>query len=180
MAKKKKAQSNNSSTASVATEIPATKNSATSDNKNEPGKFTKAINELKESQDFMSNKYDELLAEVKKLKDMNNEQKREISALTTKCEKLSSEMEKLKTTVNTHEQAKIHNNVVIRGINPAENANTAVMNIAQLAGVEITNDDVTAKQVHNRSKASCILATFKSVEKKTRLHQIKQEETHIV
>lgn len=124
-------------------------------------------NEVKESQNFLSNKYDGLLTELKKLTEINNRQKQEISALTSKCKKLSTDVENLKATVNAHEQKKILNNVVIRGINADENATAAVLNIAQLVNVDISVGDIEyARQISNRNKATSNLVAFKSREKK--------------
>lgn len=123
--------------------------------------------ELVKSQQFLSNCFEEMKTQMNSYFDENNKLKTELSSLTKKHSILSAEVNGLKAKFNAEEQKNLNSNVLIRGINADEDALTVVKNVAELANVEIKQGDVvSARQIHSKTKESCVMVQFAGDTKK--------------
>lgn len=130
-------------------------------------KVMKQHQELFESQKFISMQYDELIKELKKCVEANNNLKKELSAVSRKCIELNDVISLLKLKQNRHDQDKLNNNVIIRGIKENEDAGAALRKIAAISEVALLQGDVTSvRQQQYNNKCPVITAQFNCKEKK--------------
>lgn len=133
-------------------------------------KLAKNFNELAQSQQFISAKYDEIIKEMKEQKrsiEQINTLRLELAAAHKKCSELNTVVEMLSTKQNSHEQVNLNSNALVRGISVEDDAISAVKKIAQIVEVPIEESDLVSvqRQTYN-NKESAIIAKFKSMEKR--------------
>lgn len=133
-------------------------------------KLTRNFNDLAQSQNFISAKYDEMLSELKEYKksaEQTNALRLELAAAIKKCSALSDEIQLLKEKQNTSEQANLNTNVLVRGISAGDDADAAVKKIAHIVDVPVDENDLISVQRQTyTNKEPAIIAKFKSMEKK--------------
>lgn len=98
--------------------------------------------EIRNSQEFLSAKYEESLMELKKCAELNKNLPNEMASIVQKYSELSCEVQQLQAKVNTSEQLKLNNNVLIRGIEETEPVDQAVLKIANISDVQIAENDI--------------------------------------
>lgn len=80
---------------------------------------------------------------------------------------MRSEIEQLKAKINTFEQNKTGDKIIVRGVNGDENASDAIKKIAQLVGVGMVDSDIVfANQTAAENKTPTITAKLSSQHKK--------------
>lgn len=128
---------------------------------------SKQTKEVVKSQQFISNKHDELLAELKKYKDENKSLRNEVTSLTKKFSSLSVEVQQLEAQLNKNDQTKLSSNVLIRGIRDADDPVEAVKKIAEIIDFTAAVDDIVfARQVKSEGKDTVIVAVFNNEQTK--------------
>lgn len=92
-------------------------------------KLSKNFNELAKAQQFISDKYDVLVAQMKEHKktvEQLNTVRLELAAALQKCTQLNAEVQTLKAKQNTCEQETLNTNILVRGISVEDDAIFAV------------------------------------------------------
>lgn len=127
----------------------------------------KQLKEITKSQDFLSGKHDDVIEQLKLIRDENKNQRQDIASLKKQQHQMRNEIEELKAKINTVEQNKTGDKVIVRGIKDQENPKNAIEKIAGIIGVELgANDIVFANQSTQENKAPTITAKFSSQHKK--------------
>lgn len=117
--------------------------------------------EIAKSQQYLSDAHDNLIAQIKRCTDENKQLRSEVTALTNKCSFLAKELDQIKSQVNTHEQAKLSYNVLVRGINIDDDPMQAVLKIATLIEMhEKIENSITVKRLSYQNREPVIVITF--------------------
>lgn len=128
---------------------------------NDISSLKKQCTDISKSQQYLSDSHDNFIAQLKKCTDENKHMRNEITSLTTKCSLLSKELEQVKAQVNSHEQAKLSSNVLIRGIRLADDPQAAVHKIAALIEMQQElSKDITVKRITYPKRDPVLVVSF--------------------
>lgn len=129
--------------------------------------IVKQLKDITKSQDFMASKHDDVMDELKKIREENKGARQEIASLKKQQQQMRHEIDELKAKVNIFEQNKTGDKIIVRGIKKSENATEAIQKIAQIVDVELSADDIVfANQSTAENKTPSITAKFSSQRKK--------------
>lgn len=106
--------------------------------------ISKDVNDMKESLEFMSVKYEELLMKVEKMEKENREKSTKVEELTQKVNQKEKVIEDLLLRVREVEQYSRNKNIEISGVESMQDENllTVMEKIAQKIGVSYTEGDI--------------------------------------
>ena len=126
-----------------------------------------SIKDLKVSLNFMSQQYDNLMKSVKKLQDDNKTLQVENSTLRKQLLAATNDLNLQKDALNEYEQYSRRDCPEFSGIpkRATENTNQIVINIAEGAGVDIEEDDISVNHrlppnKRNNDRPPLIIAKF--------------------
>lgn len=130
-------------------------------------KVTSELTELKNSVQYMSDKYDELLTELKAEKDENKQLKEDMAQLNANHESLHSRFEAIENDWNNSKQELIRNNVVVFGFSDQASNTQDVRNTVDklLQKVNIEEVDAITDCYQRRSfnnRAGAIVLKFRN------------------
>lgn len=132
--------------------------------------IAKQLKDITKSQEFFSSQHDDVIDQLKKIREENKGARQEIASLKNQQHQMRSEIDQLKAKINIVEQNKTGDKIIVRGINKNENAKEAIVKIAGIVGVTLdANDIVFANQSTAENKAPTITAKFSSQQKKMNL-----------
>lgn len=129
-------------------------------------KILNKVSELVKAQNFLSERYDDLLNTINKQTKANELLKKEISQCKKQNKAMASEMYLLKGKVNALEQSKISDNVIVRGLNINEDPIQAILKLSQIANVEMTRNDIVVANRRDYNGKTAIHAKFHNVDTK--------------
>lgn len=129
---------------------------------------TKQQKDLSSSQQFISSQYDDIMDKLRGLTKSNREMRNELNSVVKKCRQQTVEIEQLKTKLKAHEQEKINNNVVIRGISVNDDARTSYKKVAVIAGVKVEDNEISSvRHIQPANKPPAIVVSFNENGKKS-------------
>lgn len=132
--------------------------------------IAKHLKEITKSQEYLSSKHDDVIDELKKIRDENKGARQEIATLKKQQQQMRGEIEELKAKINIVEQNKTGDKVIVRGIKKEEDPKEAIIKIAGIVSVDLdANDIVFANQSTHENKSPTITAKFNSQQKKMNL-----------
>lgn len=127
----------------------------------------KQLKDLTKSQEFVSAKHDDVIEQLKLLREENKSVRQEIATLKKQQHQMRSDIDQLKAKLNIFEQQKTGDKVIVRGVKKEEDATEAVKKIAAIIDVNLdANDIIFANQITAEKKTPTITAKFSSQQKK--------------
>ena len=141
-----------------------------------------SIEDLKVSLNFMSQQYDDLMKSVKKLQDDNKTLQVENSSLRKQLLAATNDLNLQKDALNEYEQYSRRDCLEFSGIpkRATENTNQIVIDIAEAAGVDIEEDDISVSHrlppnKRNNDRPPVIIAKFVRRDTREQLYRARKE-----
>ncbi|XP_046679380.1 uncharacterized protein LOC124366822 [Homalodisca vitripennis] len=110
--------------------------------------FESILKEVKDSQNFISGMYDEMLNEIKELKKQNQSFKHEVVGLKRKVEDRDDEIEELRVKVNNMDQYNRRFNLEINGVQDAGKEDTIKILERVCGEINVTFDSQHIQAAH--------------------------------
>lgn len=135
----------------------------------------KKINEVENSIQFLSNKYDELKLMYEKMTDENSSLKKINTHMTNKLDELKNDNNNMHSTINDIKQDSLKTNIVIFGVPPLNDNNSLqhtfdqILNKLDISKEEMQVDDIYQKKTN--TEQSPIFVKFRMLQDKINFKQ---------
>lgn len=123
-------------------------------------KIAGQLTELTKSQQFLSDKYDDLMKSIEHQVEEGNKTKKELQSVKIQGNRVKQDVEMLKTRLNSLEQNNLAKNAVIRGLKKDENPNHAIKKLAEIASFDIDEGQIHSIQNHTKDDKSTLVVQF--------------------
>lgn len=101
---------------------------------------------IQQSQEFISNRFDEFNGTVRQLQDENLLLKSNVNKLEHKMQLMENELGTIQSELNKIQQEKLNNQIVITGIPTEQNPSTIIPAIASILKIELSTTDIKSSR----------------------------------